>query len=313
MSKCAAKDGQRGFRAVAGCGYVAGLAGTSLVAGLATAPFSAFHFNQMAHYGLIANLAAVPVMGFWVAPAGLVAALLAPFGAEGPALAVMGAGIDVILAIAGGVAGLEGLARTVAAGPDLSLTLIVFGGLLLALLRPRIRIGGLALIASGLVLWASIETRPTLLVADGAGLMGVQTADGRALDHKSAQSYAAKQWLRRDGDGVEQDVAAVRGEFTRTNGTVETQLENGWRIISTLGRRVELNDLAGFCERRVLVLSRRAPAPIAGDCMMLHGAALKQMGALAIEPQGDSISIQTVSRTSGQRYWTGFNPGGVPR
>ena len=181
---------QAGGRWRAVGGYVAGLACTSLVAGLATAPFSAFHFNQMAHYGLIANLAAVPVMGFWVAPAGLVAAFLAPFGVEGPALAVMGAGIDVILAIAGGVAELDGAARMVAAGPDIALTLIVSGGLLLALLRSRIRVGGGGLIAIGLMVWLLSDTRPTLLVAEGSSLMGLQTVDGRALDHKSAQSYA---------------------------------------------------------------------------------------------------------------------------
>lgn len=301
---------QGGGRLRAITGYVVGLAGTSLIAGLATAPFSAFHFNQMAHYGLIANLAAVPVMGFWVAPAGLVAALLAPFGAEGPALAVMGAGIDVILNIAGGVAGLEGSARAVAAGPDISLTLIVIGGLLLALLRSRIRIGGMGLIVAGLVLWVTTETRPTLLVADGASLMGLQTDGGRALDHKSAQSYAAEQWLRRDGDSADQTIAAARGGFIREGKTVKAQLQNGWQIVSTLGRRIDLSNLAALCQPNVLLLSRRAPAPIAGECTMFHGAALAQMGALAIEPIGDGITIQTVSGQSGRRYWTGFGPGG---
>ncbi|MEO0359637.1 MAG: ComEC/Rec2 family competence protein, partial [Pseudomonadota bacterium] len=78
--------------------YVAGLAATSLLAGLATAPIAAFHFNRAPHYGLIANLAAVPAMGFWVAPSALVATALAPFGLEGPALTAMGRGIEAILA-----------------------------------------------------------------------------------------------------------------------------------------------------------------------------------------------------------------------
>ncbi|MEL6795120.1 MAG: ComEC/Rec2 family competence protein, partial [Pseudomonadota bacterium] len=43
--------------------YGVALLGTSLLAGLATAPFSAFHFNQISHYGLLGNLAAVPIMG----------------------------------------------------------------------------------------------------------------------------------------------------------------------------------------------------------------------------------------------------------
>ena len=38
----------------------------SAVAGAATAPFSAFHFNQTAQYGLIANLTSVPMIGLIV-------------------------------------------------------------------------------------------------------------------------------------------------------------------------------------------------------------------------------------------------------
>ena len=46
-----------------------GLVVSSAVAGLATAPFAAAHFNQIAHYGLLANLLTVPVMGTVVMPA----------------------------------------------------------------------------------------------------------------------------------------------------------------------------------------------------------------------------------------------------
>ena len=59
-----------------------GVAMTSLVAGLATAPVSAFHFNVVAQYGLLANLLAVPMMGVVVMPAAVVAGLLAPLGLD---------------------------------------------------------------------------------------------------------------------------------------------------------------------------------------------------------------------------------------
>ena len=48
---------------------------TSLVAGSATAPFSAFHFNTVAQYGLLANLLAIPAMGVVVMPAAVIAVL----------------------------------------------------------------------------------------------------------------------------------------------------------------------------------------------------------------------------------------------
>ena len=47
---------------------IIGVAASSAIAGLATAPFGAAHFNQIAQFGLIANLASVPVMGLIVMP-----------------------------------------------------------------------------------------------------------------------------------------------------------------------------------------------------------------------------------------------------
>ena len=58
--------------------YLAALVFTSVVAGVATAPYAAYHFKRVAPYGLPANRAAVPVMGLVIAPAGIAAAVLAP-------------------------------------------------------------------------------------------------------------------------------------------------------------------------------------------------------------------------------------------
>ncbi|MEM9736035.1 MAG: ComEC/Rec2 family competence protein, partial [Pseudomonadota bacterium] len=44
-------------------GYASGLFLTSVLAGAATAPFAAYHFNRVGPYGLLANLVAVPAMG----------------------------------------------------------------------------------------------------------------------------------------------------------------------------------------------------------------------------------------------------------
>ena len=69
--------------------YVGGIALTTLVAGIAVAPFAAFHFHKLAQYSLIANLAAMPPFGLVVMPAALVALLTMPFGLEALPLQVM--------------------------------------------------------------------------------------------------------------------------------------------------------------------------------------------------------------------------------
>jgi competence protein ComEC len=51
---------------------------SSLIGGLATAPYAAAHFNRFTDYGLIANLLTVPVMGAVIMPAGALAALAGP-------------------------------------------------------------------------------------------------------------------------------------------------------------------------------------------------------------------------------------------
>src|SRR5215470_10096722 len=55
----------------------------SLVAGLATTPYAAFHFHRVTPFGVLANLAAMPVVSALVMPAGLLGLLAMPFGLDG--------------------------------------------------------------------------------------------------------------------------------------------------------------------------------------------------------------------------------------
>jgi competence protein ComEC len=52
----------------------------SVVAGLATTLYAAFHFHRLAPYGVLANLLAMPIVSLWVMPAGLLALIAIPFG-----------------------------------------------------------------------------------------------------------------------------------------------------------------------------------------------------------------------------------------
>ncbi|MGR3490727.1 MAG: ComEC/Rec2 family competence protein, partial [Shimia sp.] len=69
---------RRGHHGAQAVRWLASLLIASTVAGLATAPFAAAHFNLWSSYGLIANTLAVPMMGAVVAPGAILAALLAP-------------------------------------------------------------------------------------------------------------------------------------------------------------------------------------------------------------------------------------------
>jgi len=148
---------------------------SSAVAGAATAPFAAYHFNQFAQYGLVANLFAVPLMGFLVMPALIVALILEPIGLSALFFWLGGLGISGILYIAQTVSGWEGAVRLVASGTGPILPIFAFGCLVLVLWLGRLRFLGLGLMGVGAVLWMNSE-RPSVLIDETGKLVGVMTA-----------------------------------------------------------------------------------------------------------------------------------------
>ena len=80
----------------------------SLVAGLATMPYAAFHFHRVTPYGVLANLAAMPVVSAVVMPMGLLGLVAMPFGFDGVFWAIMGFGIDWMIFVTQWVAALPG-------------------------------------------------------------------------------------------------------------------------------------------------------------------------------------------------------------
>lgn len=114
----------------------------SLVAGLATTPYAAYHFHRLPPYGVLANLLAMPVVSAVVMPMGILGVVTMPFGFDGAFWGLMGQGIDWMNTVALGVAGLPGaLGRMLAFGTGL--LLLGMAGLLLICCCVR-RCGGVA-------------------------------------------------------------------------------------------------------------------------------------------------------------------------
>ena len=70
---------------------------TSVTASIATAPFAAYHFQQIAPLSIPANLIVMPVVSLWAAPSAALALVLTPFGLHEPFLHSFGLSLDVIL------------------------------------------------------------------------------------------------------------------------------------------------------------------------------------------------------------------------
>lgn len=179
--------------------YVLGLVLTSLVAGTATMPFALYHFQQVANYGVLANLVAVPVTSFWIMPWGLLVYGLMPFGLEGWAVSAMGVGADVILATARFVAGLAGASLQVPAAPGWALAAVSLGGLWLLLWSGPIRWLGLSgvVVFTGALLWPDL---PLIRVDAEGRVIAIRAADGRLLvSTRRAGRFDSDEWQQRDG------------------------------------------------------------------------------------------------------------------
>lgn len=174
----------------------AGIGLTSLIGGVATTVFSIAHFQQVALWGLPANLAAMPFVTFLVMPAGLVAMLAMPFGLEALPLHVMGFGLDQVITIARMVASWNGNGG---AGllPFGVFPIFVSGFLLLTLLSTRLRVVGLALILVAMALAVLLPHKlPEMIIAETGDTVGVISGSTIATNRERPPNFIFSQWQR---------------------------------------------------------------------------------------------------------------------
>lgn len=272
---------------------------SSAIAGAATAPFAAAHFNRLTGYGLLANLLTVPVMGAVVMPAGAVAALLAPFGLAWLPLWVMDLGSRWILWIAHWIASLDGAVSGVHSPPALFLPVLSVGALWVILFQGRVRALGAVPIILAFVAWG-MAGRPAMLISSDAVLVGLLEQDGRAMSSAKGAGFSADSWLENDGDLAEQDVAAARIGFTGPKGQRSFVIE-GVRGIHLKGKAAE-GALADACGKAdFVVIAARVKAPPIG-CTVIDQGFLRKTGAIAVWSKPEGLLIQPA--LSAKRLWT---------
>src|ERR1700722_16599880 len=176
------------------------LALASLVAGLATTPYAAFHFHRVTPYGVLANLAAMPVVSAVVMPAGMLGLVAMPFGFDGFFWWLMGVGIDWMIVVTEWVAALPGAIGRMAAFGIGPLILSSAGIILLGLLRTPLRWSGAVVLALSVV-WALMVPQPDILIAGDGHNVAVRGRDGRLHLMRSAKdAFLVKEWLAADVD-----------------------------------------------------------------------------------------------------------------
>jgi competence protein ComEC len=280
--------------------FLGGILTSTLVAGLAVAPFGIYHFHNTQQFAMLANLLAIPICNFIVMPVALAALIAMPLGLEAAPLWLMGLGIEAMVWCANAVSGLPGAVGRVPAIPTAAFALIVAGGLWCALWGRRWRLLGVVPIALGLML-APTGQRPDVLIGRGASLIAVRGPDGRlsALAGRGS-TYELGRWLEHDGDGRTPGEAGKASAFhCDAQGCIAHV--KGLRLAVARSGAALRDDCA---RATILVLAFSRPARCRPSGAAIDIDDLTTRGAHALTIAAGNVHISTVAEARGQRTWS---------
>ena len=288
--------------------YLAAVCLTTVIAGAATAPFAVHHFGRISQYSVPANLAAVPIVTFWVMPWGLVALLLLPLGLHGLALEPMSWGIEAVLGIAAAVSDLPGAVGRLPPMTGWGLACVAIGGLWAAIWRQRWRWAGVPLVLAGL---ASPLSQPVpLAVLHGKGNQAALVWNGALwIEAPRRDRFVQSIWEEKTAlpiAGGWDDLAREAGAPIRCDPLsclVTWRHEPGTETVLALPR--DPRAVPEDCRRAQVVRLPIVPHP--GLCRRttaVNPADLARRGThvLYAGPSG-SVRIETVQYRRGDRPW----------
>lgn len=284
-------------------GAIAAVLLVSFVAGLATDPIAAFHFQRLAIYGLPANLAASPIVSLLVAPAALAAAVATPLGWDGP-LQVAAWGLDLVVGVGEAFASRPEAIRFIpaASAPIFGLTLAGLGWC--CIWRGPIRFLGAAPMAAALALYLATPPPALIISGDQAALW---------LRARSAEGGEWLYWRASRGGRFASERLAQRVGVDPRHLALRPQLPCGpahcrWTTLGGRGAAYALSE-AGFdpaCKGVSLLISRvPVPASARRVCDWTHvvdAAELARRGGAEVREGRRGFTIRFV-RDGAARPW----------
>jgi competence protein ComEC len=279
--------------------YFAAMLMTGLVAGIATAPFSLFHFQTATPLGLIANLIAIPLTDLLIMPAAFGIYLLAPLGWEAPAVWILGKACAVLLWAADVVSKLPGAVQGVPAGTPAALVFMTFGGLWLMLWRRPWRRFAILPVLAGVFLWTQ-ASGPDILVDREIKNVAARGEDGRlGLIEGSSRAYAIQNWLRRDGATLNDGGRKTASLRCDSLGCVAPLKGGGLLALSR-----DSASLADDCAHaRVLISTGVVRVPCNGPALIIDRHMTAGIDVLALRIEEDTIEAMPTALAPGTRPW----------
>jgi competence protein ComEC len=179
--------------------FFATLVFTSLIAGLATSLFAAYHFHRVAPFGVLTNLLAMPLVSTIVMPMALLSVLAMPFGLEQLALVPMGLGIEWVVGVSDYVNAFDGNGITGKLGTPV-LPMAFVGLFMLTMLKTALRISGAVLLMATALFWSGSSTPDILLSEDGRAIAVKDSQNKLAMLYPRRNKFVRDIWLRAFSD-----------------------------------------------------------------------------------------------------------------
>jgi ComEC/Rec2-related protein len=292
---------------------------TSLIAGVATGIFAAFHFSRLAPLGVLANLLAVPLFSFIIMPLALVAVLAIPFDLDAIPFRLLGDGITPVIRIAEHVAALTPPTGT-GPMPNSVLILLSLALLVATLATTRLRLAAIPLAALGLILFHEARP-PDIMVSENARLAALRMGgDVVGINTNRPDRFTLDDWQRayRVAYVVKPDTTdapqPVTGMFTCAHGACAAKEDGGIDVAyaatadaaadaCSLGQIVILaypaRDAGCPQPGRIVVTARQLALDGALEIRLPPPSGTPEVSGQTVAGQGAPAAIQTAEMPTG--------------
>lgn len=179
--------------------YFSSIIVSSLIASLATVPYTIYNFNYFSISGIITNLIAIPIVTLVIIPLGIIYVFLIPLNIEWVVVLLIEYPIDSVLHIIKVIADLQYLIIHTQTFPALSIIIITFGLLWLCLWEKHWRFFGIFFMILGICFAIAYKTPDILVSSDNSA---VKESDNSlySLTRKN-RNFIVKTWAKQNGQG----------------------------------------------------------------------------------------------------------------
>jgi len=174
------------------------LVATTLIATLATTPYTLAIFNRFTLQTIVGNVLAIPLTSIFIMPVATFSVLSLLFGGSDVAFHLLSFGLGQLVGIAERVASWPGAAIMVAKPSPAFVALVTLGGLWICLWKNPWRWGGLVLCGLG-CMTLFFRNPTTIYVAGDGSVMAYRSKETLYVSSLKRGSFFRDQWMKESG------------------------------------------------------------------------------------------------------------------